>query len=98
MMFVVAAVVETTRFPPESSVKLMGNGVGVGVVPFFFVMRIKLNEFEESEGGLKEFKWTHIDIANAPFFNCIFSGIVTVVDVVVEWEASMIGTACFCCW
>ncbi len=94
MMFVfvavVATIVVTMRFPLASSVK--DNGVAV---PFVFVRRNRLND--GTEDGIEELNLIQREIANAPFFNCVFAGIATVVDVIVECESKIIGMDCFCC-
>ena len=46
-MVVFVAVVETARFPPESSVKLIG---GDGV-PSSFITRSKLNDGDDGDDG-----------------------------------------------
>jgi len=97
MMFVsavvVAKIVVTTRFPLASSVK--DNGVAVVAVPFVFVRRSRLND--GMDDGIEELNLIHREIANAPFFNCVFAGIATVVDVMVECESKIIGMDCSCC-
>jgi hypothetical protein len=49
------------------------------------------------EDGIEELNLIHREIANAPFFNCVFAGIATVVDVMVECESKIIGMDCSCC-
>jgi hypothetical protein len=92
MMFVgvvvVSKIVVTTRFPLASNVK--DNGVAVAV-PFVFVRRSRL-----MEDVIEELNLIQREIANAPFFNCVFAGIATVVDVMVECESKIIGMDCFC--
>ena len=90
---VVAKIVVTTRFPLASSVK-DNNGVAV-VAAFVFVRRSRLND--GIEDGIEELNLIQREIANAPFFNCVFAGIATVVDVMVECESKIIGMDCFCC-
>jgi hypothetical protein len=83
-------IVVTIRFPPASSVK--DNGVADP-----FIRRSRLNVVTEDENEIEELSLIQRDIANAPFFNGVFSGIEMVLTVVAGRELIIIGMDCFCC-
>ena len=91
---------ETTRLPLASNVNDKNgddgdDGDGGDDSLFLFTLRI-LNVVKVD--GIAELSFIQIESANAPLSNLILLGIAMDVDVVAEFEVTIIGIVCFCCW